>query len=285
MSYRETLYTLYADDRKFMIKGESLDQFPESLLTKLIIEGESNKYCFSDSNNNIYIDRDPISVAYIVNTYRQYDFDVDNIQDDELRNKVKTDLKLFGLYKDLVDVSLKQTGGDINSKDSDIIQELLQSNEETSHDSNKTHDMFSKFLLSQLSKKNNDITETSQIFSEYSGGGNINTDALQSNDEGTINSFIKSLDSKLNSGNSFNVIQELSTDPNMLSLIMKSQKNQTDSSESLSDLPELEGFSGGGIESDSENSLPNSLQNSESQVELNLNPGPKNIRKRFVRIN
>ena len=288
----ESVYNIFVDDQKFIVTKATLLNFPNSLLAQLIKNNYSDE-CAVVNGNNIYIDRDPKSFAFVIDTYRKYPIDVEDIQDDLLKKKVIQDLKHFKLYKEIVSFNYNQNifnaDDECENEDEDILNNILKTSETKTNDESN---VVTNFLSKLISQKNND-TETTSTKSLQRGGENkigVNTDVLNTDNESEINSFIKSISSKINSENSMDIIRQLSTDQNMINLIKR--KNQsTDSSENLSELKDLEGFSGGGddylnldelSESDDNSGLPNSLPNSESTIEYK---GDGKIMKRFYQIN
>jgi len=98
MSLPKDLLTFFVDDRKFILAKKTLNNYPDSLLTK-IMNGSStdDRVVVNRLQSLFYIDRDPEVFKYIVDYLRGYDL---NINDKNLRDKVVNDLKLFGLYND-----------------------------------------------------------------------------------------------------------------------------------------------------------------------------------------
>lgn len=289
----DSVYNIFADDQKFIVTKATLLNFPNSLLPQLIKNNHSDE-CVVVDGNNIYIDRDPKSFLYVIDTYRKYPVDVEDIQDDLLKKKVMQDLKHFKLYKETVSLNYNQNifsnDDECDNEDEDVVDKILKTSDDKINDDESN--VVTNFLSKLISQKNKDTNTSSR--SLQIGGNNrtsINTDVLKTDNEKEINSFIKSINSKINSENSIDIIRQLSTDHNMINLIRRNNA-LAESSESLSDLKELEGFSasGGGIvdtsdefsESEDNSGLPNSLPNSEITIEYK---GDSKIMKRFYQLN
>lgn len=92
------LYNVHVDDKVFRLTHNTINTYPTALLAR-IVNGELDE---NDNvvmvGNNIYIDRDPKSFAYVIDKLRNYDFDLDSITDEMFKRKVIDDLDYFDLY-------------------------------------------------------------------------------------------------------------------------------------------------------------------------------------------
>jgi hypothetical protein len=127
-------FNLFVDDKKFVVTKYSIKSFPGSLLDRLI-EGycvpNENKYVIKNGND-IIIDRDPKSFAYVVNYLRNYEVNLDLIDDVMFKKKVIDDLDYFELYcnydrkVDLDDCINSSICNENDNVDSDDIEKLVQ---------------------------------------------------------------------------------------------------------------------------------------------------------------
>lgn len=225
----ENLLNIVVDDRKFIVKQSTLNKYPDSLLTKLIADKKNDQYVFID-NNTIYIDRNPESFTYIIDFYRGYKFDIEDISDNILKSKIITDLRYFGLYKDVISLNLTN---DANSDNDNEVGEILKT---CSNESNNVPDILELLFNKKGGSKN--IKNNTSDSSAYSlQNQELNTEALNTDNKDQIDNLISNINNKLNSGDPFELIQHLSNDENMRKYMHKlASETQYDDV----DLPELE---------------------------------------------
>jgi len=231
MNISEHLFTILVDNKKFVVTRATLLNYPESLLTKLVTNKKNDQYVAIDGNT-IYIDRDPESFTFVINFYRGYKFDIEEITDNVLKSKVIADLRYFGLYKDII--SLNLTDGDEDNEVGEILKTC-------SEEDNQAHDLLN--LLFNKKKGGSVVSTESTIQSLQDGGyseSGLNTDALLHTDnKDQINELISNINDKLNSGNPFEIIQKLSNDTNMIKFMNKMREENQHDEEDLQDLPEI----------------------------------------------
>src|SRR6185437_3118969 len=112
-----SLITFLVDDCKFTLSRRTFQLYPDSLLTKIVNHKVIDKTVTCDivKKNIFYVDRDPESFKYIVDTIRGYDIgNPNNIENKNLCKKVIHDLEYFGLIRkeenEEIDDILKPTG-------------------------------------------------------------------------------------------------------------------------------------------------------------------------------
>jgi len=100
------LITLIVDENEYTLTSDCLNSFPNSLLSKMINNPKlTNKHIIND-DPVFYINRDPKVIAYIVDLYRGYSFDLDDIEDLNFKHRVTHDLKLFNLFQEIPDLDI-----------------------------------------------------------------------------------------------------------------------------------------------------------------------------------
>lgn len=92
------IYNVHVDDKVFRLTHNTINTYPNALLARMVNGELDENDIVIMVGANIYIDRDPKSFAYVVDKLRNYDFDLDSIQDDMFRRKVIDDLDYFDLY-------------------------------------------------------------------------------------------------------------------------------------------------------------------------------------------
>ncbi|ARF11379.1 hypothetical protein Klosneuvirus_1_236 [Klosneuvirus KNV1] len=100
------LITLIVDEDEYTMTSDCLNSFPNSLLTKMINNPNlTHKHIIND-DPVFYINRDPKVIAYIVDLYRGYNFDLDDFEDLNFKHRVTHDLKLFNLFQEIPDLDI-----------------------------------------------------------------------------------------------------------------------------------------------------------------------------------
>ena len=97
MANPNELFTLHVDDHIFTLTRKTIEMYPNTLLVN-VIDNKTTVDRVIRVGNDIYIDRDPKSFAYVVDYLRNYDINLDDIKDDYFRRKVVDDLDYFDLY-------------------------------------------------------------------------------------------------------------------------------------------------------------------------------------------
>lgn len=92
------LYNVHVDDKVFRLTHNTINTYPNALLARIVNGDLDENDIVIMVGNNIYIDRDPKSFAYVIDKLRNYDFALDSITDEMFRRKVIDDLDYFDLY-------------------------------------------------------------------------------------------------------------------------------------------------------------------------------------------
>ena len=119
------LFVLHVDDKIFCLTRKTIEKYPDSLLCR-VINGDCTDDIVIKSGNDIYIDRDPKSFAYVVDYLRNYDVIYDKISDEYLKSKVIDDLDYFGLYCNYSGNNFESIGGANVISDVDICNKTLE---------------------------------------------------------------------------------------------------------------------------------------------------------------
>lgn len=91
------MYNIYVDDKLFAVTRTTINNYPSGLLSKIINGTGTSPYVIVD-NNDLYVDRDPKSFAFVIDYLRNYDIMLSKVTDPFLREKIVDDLDYFGLY-------------------------------------------------------------------------------------------------------------------------------------------------------------------------------------------
>ncbi len=126
------MYKIHVDDKLFIVTLETINSYPDNLLAQ-VIQGKQDN-CVKLATPDIYVDKNPVSFAYVISTLRGYWVNLDSITDDGLRAHVIDDLEYFGLYctrrqpqtkAEPSEVFTKLDPSILESNDADKINELL----------------------------------------------------------------------------------------------------------------------------------------------------------------
>lgn len=124
------LITLIVDNNEFTLTSDCINSYPNSLLSKMLNHATlTNKYIVHDEDV-FYINRDPKVVAYMVDIYRGYNCDLDNIDDLNFKHRITHDLKLFNLYQEVIDLDIlpEKEVEELIKSDHEAINDILDPN-------------------------------------------------------------------------------------------------------------------------------------------------------------
>jgi hypothetical protein len=113
------LYNVHVDDKVFRLTHSTINTYPNALLARIVDGDLDENDIVIMVGNNIYIDRDPKSFAYVIDKLRNYDFDLDSITDDMFKRKVIDDLDYFDLY-----CVFDKTKNDNDEYDENVLENL-----------------------------------------------------------------------------------------------------------------------------------------------------------------
>ncbi|QKF94070.1 SKP1/BTB/POz domain-containing protein [Fadolivirus algeromassiliense] len=232
------LITFIVDDHRFVLHRDTLNKHKNSIFVRVINKTKKDPYIlFDEQTNTLYVDRDPLSFAYVIDCLRGYDCQIDTITDINLRYKVIHDFKYFGLYKDTHGNMDKHIIFEGEKTDEDDVGEILKSTENDYND-NETP-FLKKFidLLKSTDKVLNDkdsepiihpIESESLVSINPSPkqlqlptvqNDKLDTEILTSNNSEKIHDFIKQVNNNLQNGGVLDMINALSNDENIKNLI------------------------------------------------------------------
>jgi hypothetical protein len=168
------MYTIFLDNRKFMLTKHTINKYPDSLLAKIINDQATDPLIIKQADI-LYIDRDPLLFTYIVDTYRGYEMNIEN-NDLITKNNINNDLKYFGLCQETVTLNILPVDDDFE-KESDngthhIADILFQNLMEISQKGAQTNIDQLETYIDQINEKlkNNDIYD---VIQEASNNKNI----------------------------------------------------------------------------------------------------------------
>lgn len=218
------LATFLVDDHKFVLTKMTLNNHPESLLTK-IVNGDAtdSSIIFNHQQSLFYVDRDPEAFKYIIDYHRGYDINMNAIENKNLQAKILHDLKYFNLY-DINTVVLNLTENNMEDLKfgPDALNEMLESDQDQDQEEREVTPFLKQFI-DNLSK----IKET-----KLESGNMENVDHEK----------ITQLLNHLNGGSTsipLELIHNLSNDETMKQLIKKSQNIKDVLSSESSSMDEL----------------------------------------------
>lgn len=221
MQSTNNFYTISIDDKIYMVGEHSLNSYPSSLLHD-VINGQFDKaITYHQPSKTLFIDRDPTSFSYVVDVLRGYDFNPELIKDACLLNKINQDFKYYKIDPSIVKLNLSKEISDLTNIDMSIPETPLL-------------DKFQHLLFGSKTEPEEQLTELQLSTESEMKGGSFDTSILKSNDPNKIKPFLESLENKLQSKNSHDLINQLSNDENMKNLI-KNSMNQTMNEDSDTD--------------------------------------------------
>ena len=201
------MFTIHLDNHKFMLSSTTLKKFPASLLYRIIYEHTSDPLIVKEAYN-IYIDRDPLIFTYVIDTYRGYQTDIEEISDKIKKANVLHDLKYFGLLQETISIDIlsleQEADGLIGSSSNCTI----------------TPETLFRELLEMSHGQNSNVKEQST-------NPKLNSEELQS--------YVSQITEQLEGENAYNIIQEVSNNDKIKELI-----NQNKDEESESDVDDAE---------------------------------------------
>lgn len=123
------LITLIVDNHKYTLTSECIDLFPESRLTQMLNNSNITEHThIIKKDDTFYINRDPKVIAFIVDIYRGYSFDIDNIEDLNFKHRVINDLKIFNLYQQVtaLDILPDEEMAELLKPETEALDEILK---------------------------------------------------------------------------------------------------------------------------------------------------------------
>ena len=218
----KSIITFSVDDRKFVLSRNTFQNHPESLLTQVVNLKVSDKSIVAagpgpDHKSLFYVDRDPEAFKYVVDCLRGYDFNVNDIENKNLRNKVIHDLEYFNLPINTIYLNIPEDIEKIKFG-SDALEDIMNNTD----DINK-EDMLQ--LTNDLNEQNTPLlTQFIDILSKKEERSEKSNNKESEKNNETTKQLIDSLNQNLDEGSiSIELMHALSNDENIKQLIKQFQ--------------------------------------------------------------
>jgi hypothetical protein len=216
---QHNFYTILIDTQKYLVSESSIKK--STLLWDTITRKVyDSKIDYDTEAKTLFIDNDPTSFKYILDTLRGYEFNPKTISDPNLLNKITQDMKYYKVITGTLDIKNEMAQiADLDVSINDISD-----------------------IIGPEPTNNAPMLDTfkDMIFKKPLAGGNnsdINLgDSLQTDDVNQVNTLFQSINQKLQSDNPFDAINSFSNNENVKRLVMQSnsmkdQDSDTDSME------------------------------------------------------
>jgi hypothetical protein len=104
------MFEILVDDHKFYLSTKSLQNYPESVLSKVLLDGHADGRITNGENGTIYVDADYKTFYHIISHVRGYTTDLTEFNYDAILN-IKRDAEYFGFIQLYDELSNKYIGG------------------------------------------------------------------------------------------------------------------------------------------------------------------------------